>query len=76
MGRATKMGQNGSFKGVKNQIISNGKPKQPKKKELNERHQKVAVFAARGFSTNRIAEEMGLTAKRNREVLRNEDVWQ
>jgi transcriptional regulator with XRE-family HTH domain len=35
---------------------------------------RVADLAARGFSANRIAEKTGLTAKRVREILRNEDV--
>jgi hypothetical protein len=68
------MGQNRSFWGLTNPINPNGKPKQPEEKGLSRRHQRVADFAARGFSTNRIAEETGLTAKRIREILRNEVV--
>jgi len=68
------MGQNRPFSALTKPIIPNGNGKQPKEKGLSRRHQRVADLAARGFSTNRIAEETGLTAKGVREILRNEVV--
>ena len=68
------MGQDRSFSALTNPIIPNDNGKKPKEKGLSRRHQRVADLAARGFSTNQIAEKTGLTAKRVREILRNEDV--
>lgn len=68
------MGQNRSFLALTNPIISDGKGKQPNEKGLSRRHEMVAQLACRGLDAKAIAEQVRLSPKRVREILRGEEV--
>ncbi len=68
------MGQNRSFLALTKPILSDSKGKQPKEKGLNRRHELVAQLACRGLDAKSIAEQVRLSPKRVREILRREEV--